>query len=184
MAKIMESKRQKTSKLLRSALPVSVILIFLLSLSPDLSIADQSKVVRVIDGDTIKVLNNGKTSTIRLVGIDAPETSKKKNETGQPFSQTSTKHLASLVLNKFVDIKNYGIDRYGRTLAVVYCNGANVNLEMVKAGSAEVYRGQPAKGFVNDPYCKAEKEARRVGRAVWSLGDKYVGTKEWRRRHK
>ena len=119
--------------------------------------------------------------TIRLVGIAAPETSKRKNEPGQPFVQTATKHLAGLVLNESVEIKSYGTDRYGRTLAVVYCNGTNVNLEMVKAGSAEVYRGQPARGFDNAPYWKAEKKARKAGRGMWSLGDKYVSPREWRR---
>jgi len=82
------------------------------------SYAGQFKVTRVTDGDTIKVTNNGTTSTIRLVGIDAPEKSKKKNEPGQPFSKKSTKHLTSLVLNKTVDIKSYGVGRYGRTLGV------------------------------------------------------------------
>ena len=99
-----------------------------------------------------------------------PETSKKKHEPGQPFSQTATKHLASLVLNKFVDIKNYGTDRYGRILAVVYCNGVNVNLEIVKAGLAEVYRGKPAKVFDDDPYWEAEKETRKAGRGLWPPG--------------
>jgi endonuclease YncB( thermonuclease family) len=56
--------------------------------------------------------------TIRLVGIDAPETSKKKNQPGQPFSRKSTKYLASLVLKKSIEVKSYGTDRYGRTLGV------------------------------------------------------------------
>ena len=55
---------------------------------------------------------------------------------------------------------------------------------MVKAGLAEVYRGQPAKGFDNGAYWKAEKEAREAGRGMWSLGDKYVSPKEWRRMRK
>jgi endonuclease YncB( thermonuclease family) len=49
---------------------------------------------------------------------------------------------------------------------------------------AEVYRGQPAKGFNNDPYWKAEKEARKAGRGMWSLGDKYVSPREWRKMKK
>jgi len=87
------------------------------------SYADQFKVTRVTDGDTIKVTNNGTTTTIRLVGIDAPELSKKKNDPGQPYSKKSTKHLASQVLNKTVDIKSYGKGRYGRTLGVVFVGG-------------------------------------------------------------
>ena len=76
------------------------------------------KVVLVTDGDTIKIRAPGSISdfTICLVGIDAPETSKKKNEPSQPFSQKSTEYLAGLVLNKSIDIKSYGTDRdrYGR----------------------------------------------------------------------
>jgi micrococcal nuclease len=78
---------------------------------------------------------------IRLVGIDAPEVSHKKYEPGQPFGQQSTKHLAGLVLSKTVEIKSHGPDRYGRSLGEVFLDGNNINLELVKAGLAEVYRG-------------------------------------------
>jgi hypothetical protein len=77
----------------------------------------------------------------------------------------------------------YGNDRYGRTLGVVYVDGKNVNLEMVKAGLSEVYRGKPAKGFDNGPYQKAEDEARCAGIGMWSLGDKYISPKDWRKTH-
>lgn len=158
---------------------VPVIAIFFIL--PNLCFAGQFKVTRVTDGDTINVVGNGHKETIRLVGIDAPETSKRKREPGQPFSQKSTKYLAGLVLNKMVDIKSYGQDRYGRTLGVVFVNGINVNLEMVKAGLAEVYRGSPAPGFDNDPYWEAEKEARQANRGMWVQGDKYISPREWRR---
>ena len=104
-----------------------------------------------------------------------------KIEPGQPFSQQSTKHLAGLVLNKIVDIKSHGPDRYGRTLGEVFLDGNNINLEMVKSGLAEVYRGTPAKGQNMEPYWKAEEEAKRAGKGMWVLGDKYVSPREWRR---
>ena len=78
-------------------------------------------------------------------------------------------------------MKSYGTGRYGRTLGVVFVNGMNVNLEMVKAGLAEVYRGRPAKGLEIEPYWKAEAEARDVGRGMWSLGDRYMSPRDWRR---
>ena len=148
---------------------------------PVICFAAQFKVVRVTDGDTIKVVNNGKASTIRLVAIDAPETSKKKNQPGQPFSKKSTKYFASLVLKKSVEVKSYSTDRYGRTLGVIFVGDKNVNLEMVKAGLAEVYRGRPAKGFDLKPYWNAEVEAKKAGVGMWSLEDKYISPKEWRR---
>ena len=145
--------------------------------------AAQFKCTRVTDGDTITVTQNGFKTTIRLVGIDAPEKSRKKHDPGQPFSQASTKYLAGMVLNKNVDIVSYGNDRYGRTLGVVYADGKNVNLEMVKFGLAEVYKGKPAPGFDNAPYQKAEDEARGAIKGMWSLGDNYISPKDWRKYH-
>jgi len=159
-----------------------VFLVWLLSLlSTGICIAGEYQVSRVVDGDTIIVKKGDTKLTIRLVGIDAPEISHKKYEPGQPFSQQSTKHLAGLVLNKVVDIKSHGPDRYGRTLGEVFLDGNNINLEMVKVGLAEVYRGTPAKGQNMEPYWKAEEEARRAGKGMWVLGDKYISPREWRR---
>jgi endonuclease YncB( thermonuclease family) len=59
-----------------------------------------------------------------------------------------------------------------------------VNLEMVKAGLAEVYRGKPAGGLDLEPYWKAEAEAKKAGIGMWSLQDKYLSPKEWRRTHR
>jgi micrococcal nuclease len=160
-----------------------IVVVFLLAVSA-ISLAGQFSVIRVTDGDTVKVAGNDEKMIIRLVGIDAPETSKKKNEPGQPFSNKSTKYLAKLVLNKSVEVKSYGTDRYGRTLGVVFVSGKNVNLEMVKAGLAEVYRGKPAGGLDLGPYWTAEAEAKKTGIGMWSLGDKYISPKEWRRIHR
>ena len=160
-----------------------IVVVFLLAVSA-ISLAGQLSVIRVTDGDTVRVAGNDVNMTIRLVGIDAPETSKKKNEPGQPFSRKSTKYLASLVLNKSVEVKSYGSDRYGRTLGVVFVSGKNMNLEMVKAGLAEVYRGRPAGGLDLGPYWTAEAEAKKAGFGMWALGDKYISPKKWRRIHR
>ena len=51
---------------------------------------------------------------------------------------------------------------------VVHVGKKNVNLEMVKAGLAEVYRGKPPKGFDSTPYLSAEAQAQTARRGVWS----------------
>jgi micrococcal nuclease len=150
-------------------------------LFPIESLAGQFKVTRVYDGDTIKAEGHDIEIMVRLVGIDAPETSRKKHEPGQPFSQQATKHLTGLVLNQIVEIKAYGMDRYNRVLGVIFIDGMNVNLEMVKAGLAEVYRGTHAPGFDPIPYDQAEKEAKDAKRGMWVQGDKYLSPREWRR---
>ena len=165
----------------RSVLLITILTLFIFNAS--LSFAGQYKVARITDGDTIQVIADGRKTTIRLVGMDAPEVSHAKNQPGQPFSQQSTKHLAGLVLNKVVDIKSHGPDRYGRTLGEVFLDGKNINLEMVKAGLAEVYRGTPAKEQNMVPYRKAEEKARKAIRGMWVLGDQYVSPREWRKAH-
>ena len=59
---------------------LSILIAFMLIL-PALSIADQMRVVRVLDGDSTTVLMHGEKIGVRLVGADAPEESRKKHET-------------------------------------------------------------------------------------------------------
>jgi len=151
---------------------------------PALSLAAQFKVTRVCDGDTIVAKGDDIVIRVRLVGIDAPETSGRKREPGQPYSQQAKKYLAGLVLNKVVDIKGYGLDRYNRILGVIFLEDKNINVEMIKAGLAELYRGKPPPGLEIAPFWRAEKEAKEAKRGMWSLGDKYISPREWRRMDK
>lgn len=59
----------------------------------------------------------------------------------------------------------------------------NVNLEMVKAGYAEVYQSKTPRGFNMITYFKAENEAKINNIGIWSLGDKYVSPKKWRKEY-
>ena len=57
------------------------------------------KVIGVLDGDTIEVLDVSKvTHRIRLTGIDAPEKA-------QAFGQRSKEHLSGLVFGKQVEVQ-------------------------------------------------------------------------------
>jgi len=87
-------------------------------------------------------------------------------------------------LNKVVEIKYYGLDRYYRVLGVIFFEGKNINLEMVKAGFVEVYQEKPPKEFDSKPYIQAEAEAKEAQRGMWSMGDKYMSPKEWREMHR
>lgn len=157
--------------------------LFVILATAIVALAGEYQVSRVIDGDTIEVKKGAIKLTVRLVGIDAPEQSHKKYEPGQPFSQQSTKYLSKIALNRSAEVKSYGADRYGRVLGEVLVDGNNVNLEMVKAGLAEVYRGNPASGQDVSPYWNAEEAAKKAGKGMWSLGEKYVSPREWRRTH-
>ena len=74
----------------------------------------EGRVIKITDGDTITVLNNDKQQIkVRLWGIDAPE--KKQN-----FGNKSKRFLSDLISGQIVEIDEKGIDRYGRTLGIVF----------------------------------------------------------------
>ena len=160
---------------------IAWITLLLIGLSfPSASFAGQYKCTRVVDGDTITVVDNGNQMTIRLVGIDAPELPKKKHLIGQPFCMKAKEHLANLVLNKVVYIKFYGQDRSGQLLGEVFVNGVNINLEMIYAGLAEVYRGMPARNLEITVYRDAERKAKESVQGIWVLRDQYFSPRDWR----
>jgi len=71
-----------------------------------------------------------------MLGMNAPEITKKEK-----YSQESKAFLENLVLNRTARLE-FGkerTDRYGRTLAYIYVDGKNVNLELVKNGLANFY---------------------------------------------
>lgn len=163
-------------------LPALLLIVTLLLPSPVLAV--QYEVYRVVDGDTFIVKHGSAKITIKLVGIDAPRMSNRLHQVGQPFSMEAEQHLSKLISGKTVDVKSYGADRDGRTLGEVsLLNGRNVNIEMVQAGLAEVYRGKPASGQDMSLYWKAEEEAKAARRGMWVQGDNYVSPREWRRMH-
>jgi len=162
---------------------LKVILIVILFFIPSISFAGQFKVTSVHDGDSLKATGHDIQIKVRLVGIDAPELKRGKHKPGQPFGEKAKKFLTRLVLNKQVFIKGYGSDRSNRILAVVYVDRKNVNLELVKAGLAEVYRGKPPKGFDLSPYLTTEAHAKSQRRGMWSQKN-YISPKDWRKMNK
>ena len=157
---------------------LAAIIIFLAL--PFLSFAGQFKVVRVYDGDTITVVGNGQEVTIRLVGIDAPEISGIKHVPGQPFSLSAKEYLSNLVLNKVIRVKFYGKDGSGKSLGEIFADTANINIEMLKAGLAEVYRGTPPHNLEINTYREVEREAKKAVKGIWVLRDQYFSPWDWR----
>jgi endonuclease YncB( thermonuclease family) len=164
-------------------LPVLLLLVGLLLVIPAHVSASSFLAIKVLNGDIIEARDqNEKRVTIRLAGIDAPKAYMEKGEPGQPFHQQAAAHLAALVSNRTVNLTTYGFDSSGRILAEVFAGEKNVNLEMVRAGFAEVYRGRPVRGQNLEPYRKAEEIARNAKRGMWIQGELYVSPREWIRK--
>ena len=151
---------------------------------PTSSLANPFKVTEVCDGDTIKVKGYGVEIKLRLAGIDAPETTKNKIGFGQRYSQEARGYLSGMVLNKTIEIKGHGYIHFDLMLGTVFLDGKNINLEMVRAGLAEVYRREPPKDLNLDPFFKAERQSRAEKKGIWIQGDGYVSPRTWRKRQK
>jgi endonuclease YncB( thermonuclease family) len=107
-------------------------LALLLALPMAVAFADTltGRVVRVIDGDTIVVLDGSNAQhKIRLTGIDAPER-------GQAYGTQSKEHLSDSISGELVVVEYEKNDRYGRVLGKVLLSGKDINLEQIRAGLA------------------------------------------------
>lgn len=151
---------------------------------PISSFAGHFKVVQVYDGDTVKVIEDGKEIIVRLVGIDAPEISRIKHVPGQPFCLKAKEYLSTLALNKVVKIKFYGKDESGKSLGEIFADKANINIEMINAGLAEVYQGKPAQNLKINIYREAERKAKKAVIGIWELRDQYFSPWDWREVYK
>jgi len=117
----------------------------------------------ITDGDTIVVRTaEAEDITIRLFGIDAPES-------GQEGGEAAAKAL-SPIQGRQVTIREMDSDSESGMAALVECDGESVNLDQVKKGQAWYYpeacQEQPICGELE----KAEKEAREAKRGLWSKG--------------
>ncbi len=140
-------------------------------------------VVRVVDGDTLKIRYWGKEESIRLIGIDTPESRVNKKakrdaeKTGQniktitAMGKRATEYVKSLVRPGdlvTIEFDAQHRDRYNRLLGYVYLsNGKMLNEEIVKAGHANLMTIPPNVKY-QDRFLRAYKYARENKRGLWN----------------
>jgi endonuclease YncB( thermonuclease family) len=141
-------------------------LIFILFLFPLISCQSDSisslpsgKVVAIADGDTFTLLSKeNKQIKIRLYGIDTPERK-------QPYGTAARQYLSELIFGQQVKYEVLDIDRYQRTIAIVFtADKKNVNEEMIKAGYAWHYKQYDQ----NPEWTRLEQIARKNRSGLWA----------------
>ncbi|MEC2181285.1 thermonuclease family protein [Bacillus spizizenii] len=125
---------------------------------------------RAVDGDTIKVIYNGKEDTVRYLLVDTPET-KKPHSCVQPYGEDASKRNKELVNSGKLQLefdKGDRRDKYGRLLAYVYVDGKSVQETLLKEGLARVaYVYEPNTKYI-DQFRKDEQEAKSEKLSIWS----------------
>ena len=144
-----------------------------------LEISEQQEwyeVVRVVDGDTIIVDIGGKNTTIRLIGLDTPETVDPRKPVqcfGREASAKAKQILSGSSVRLETDSSQDTYDKYGRTLAYVYF-GANSKPEGILVNEYMIVEGYGHEYTYHLPYKyqsefkAAEKGAREAKRGLWA----------------
>lgn len=130
-------------------------------------------VVSVTDGDTIRVVLQGREEPVRLIGINTPELKPRP----APFARQAHAHLQELVARRrvWLEFDATERDRYGRMLAYVWLKppGAArdprvdmVNAAMVLAGWAEALEVRPNNRHAA-LFVALQNEAKAARRGRW-----------------
>ena len=136
----------------------------------------RAKVVRIVDGDTLVVLNDANEQIkIRLEGIDTPEP-------GQPFGSKSKEKLSELTFGKTVVVAVTGTDFFKRTLGYIEIpihtfavDPINANAELIRYGFAWHY-----KSYNSSPeLAEFETAARTAKIGLWGGSETPVPPWEW-----
>lgn len=148
--------------------------------------ARQATVTRVIDGDTVEVeFDGGEVDTVRLIGVDTPETSlgdvSPDEYEGIPETQAARDHLynwgqrASEFATENLDGQQVRVvtdgegDRrgsFGRLLAYIYTDGENFNQRLLADGYARVYDSSFS---LREEFDSTEQQARSNNVGLWEF---------------
>ena len=143
------------------------------------------KVIAVLDGDTIMVMQDKKPVKVRMAEIDAPEVGHAgmggkppNSQKAQPFGETSKRSLSDMVLGKQVKVTSQATDQYGRMVAHLSVDGLDVNAEQIRRGMAWEY----SHFHSNKALIALQHDAMQAPRGLWALSDP-TPPWEWRKLH-
>ncbi|MGB9594812.1 MAG: thermonuclease family protein [Candidatus Poribacteria bacterium] len=133
------------------------------------------KVLKIIDGDTILLLINGKSERVRLKSVDTPETVN-PNKPQEYYGWEATMFITNLLKGEEVyteiepgdEIDIYKIDIYNRKLFYLFRapDGLFVNLEIVRQGYGKFSRSYLSK--YKELFEYYEEIAKKSEKGIWS----------------
>ncbi|ARJ40332.1 hypothetical protein SporoP8_01485 [Sporosarcina ureae] len=131
------------------------------------------ELVKVIDGDTIKILYNGKEQNVRYLLIDTPETNHPRLGK-QPFGDEAKARNKELIESGTLEIEfdvGERFDKYDRLLAYIYVDGKSLQKVLLSEGLARVAYIYPPNTRYVDSYEKTQAIAKEKKLGIWSVED-------------
>lgn len=132
----------------------------------------QGRVVQVIDGDTIIIATETGRETIRLIGIDAPETAYANNGDADCYASEATAAVTSFLDNQAVTLATDPTqdtrDTYDRLLAYVTVDSVDLGEWLLREGYVREYTFRGVQYQKQAMYKAAERAAQNTKRGLWS----------------
>jgi micrococcal nuclease len=165
---------------MRTTIGLGVWLLALITLAAPCRAAESGTVVKVVDGDTIKVEIGARVEVVRLIGVDTPETVDPRKPV-EFFGKNASEFTRRLSLGKIVrlehDPQGDTRDTYGRLLRYVHLpDGTLLNAEIIRQGYGHAYTRFPFTEM--ERFRALEREAREAGRGLWGTEHIVVLTAE------
>lgn len=128
-------------------------------------------VIKIVDGDGLKLQTDDGEVEVRLNGVDAPEMQQLGGREAKEF-------MSNLILGKSVSVIPVERDRYMRLIGRVYWGSTDVGAFAVSEGHAWAYRRYLTKGTAH--YCRLEDQARSRRKGIWAH-ESPIYPYDWRR---
>lgn len=134
------------------------------------NLENRYKVVSVVDGDTFKIIYEGKEEKVRLIGIDTPESVHPDKSKNIEYGTQVSNYVKELIQKKEVRLE-FDVsqrDKYGRLLAYVYLeNNEMLNEKLLKEGYAKISTYPPNVKYV-EHFTKIQEESRKNKVGLWN----------------
>lgn len=125
---------------------------------------------RAVDGDTLKVIYEGKSQSVRLLLIDTPETSHPKLGV-QPLGNEAKQYTKQLVEKASQIELEFDVgpnrDKYSRLLAYVYVDGVMLQESLLEKGYARVAYIYPPNVRYVDEFEAIQNKSKKQGLGIW-----------------
>ena len=130
------------------------------------------KVSRVVDGDTLRVVVNGAETTIRVIGVDTPETHKPNTQV-QCYGPQATAQAKEIAAGRIVTVRNdpsqAQVDRYGRALRYIELpDGRDLSVAMVGGGFGRAYKVAGPAPVMWAQLVAAQQQAQQQKTGLWA----------------
>jgi endonuclease YncB( thermonuclease family) len=144
-------------------LVLSLLFVPLVSAPPDASSRTRvydGRVIKVLDGDTLRVLHRSGQLRVTLAYIDAPDKY-------QADGQRAREILDELVAGEEVRVRVLREGKFKHLISEVYLEGDLINAQLVARGYAWIKPDVDAPESIR----AALEEAKAAGRGIWQFGE-------------